>query len=149
MKKGCGCLLKLVTLGIAGIIGLLIVSQMEWTRPTSPSNCKYLSADYDKQGNFMKLYCVQNEVDLNEFRDLCSTFKTAQSGQETFRYVVLFDSIENATFPSNTYTAGFGMSDAANHILAIYEHNPLNGFSELTTYDTGNKAQRTTNKERL
>jgi hypothetical protein len=151
MKKGCGCLFQIAALSTLVIVGfgaLLIVSQNKSTTPVLQSNCQYLSAEYDKDGNFMKLYSVKSQVDFAEFREICIQFKADNAGRDTSRYVVLFDAPENATFPSNPYTEQFGLSPAINHVLAIYEFNPLNGFSSLTTYKQ-NMATSKPNIEKL
>lgn len=50
---------------------------------------------------------------------------------------MIFDSAENAKFPTSLFTAQFGADeDSLKHIRAIYEYNRVNGFSELNYYDS-------------
>jgi len=73
------------------------------------------------------------ESDLLEFCQSCRL----QSNADMFYYAVIFDDSSNAGFPSDPFTAEFGLEESKlRHIRAIYVYNRVNGFSELRYYDT-------------
>ena len=85
--------------------------------------------------NKMELYVGIEDYTLDELKDLCQgRKKTFSSGM--FLFVVVFDSIENAQFPSTPFTAMYGTDDNIMiHIKAIYTFNRLNGYSKLNFYE--------------
>lgn len=85
--------------------------------------------------NEMELYALSGVWDLDAFRSLCRA-KKASASAKAFTYIVLFDHKHNARFPNTPLTAMYGLEeDAMKHIIAVYEYNKINGFSEINYYN--------------
>lgn len=81
--------------------------------------------------NVMHLYAYDGPLDIEELKAFCRERK-GKSPAEVFYFVVIFNSPENAKFPSTPFTARYDTDDETRgHIRAIYEYNRANGFSEL------------------
>jgi hypothetical protein len=96
-------------------------------------------------GDIMDLFAYSGPLDIKQLKAFCKARKE-QSKAKLFYFAVLFDNAENAVFPSNPFTAEYGIDeDALKHIRAIYTYNRKNGYSELRHYDTNaweGKAQK-------
>ena len=125
---------------LVGIPGVFFLSYMIGRTPTptsieSSSNYEFVKGANDRDGNFMQLYSVDGSADLKEFRDLCVTFRKEHSSQEKLQFLVLFDEEKNAAFPKDLYSARYEDEiEKKTHIKAFYIFNPIDKFSELTTY---------------
>lgn len=87
--------------------------------------------------HLMELYVRSGELDVDKLRALCRE-KKGSNGAEVFYFLVVFDSEDNARFPSTPFTAEYGLEEQAlRHIKAIYVHNKKNGFSELRYHNNG------------
>lgn len=86
--------------------------------------------------NRMDLYAPTKDLDKESLVKLCTEQK--QNWREgTFYYLVVFDQSDNATFPNNPFTSLYGIDEEPQkHILALYEYNRINGFSQLTYYSS-------------
>lgn len=65
-------------------------------------------------------------------RMLCKEQKSDWDG--TFYFLVVFDDIQYATYPNNLFTALYNDEDHMKHIIAVYQYNRINSFSELYYY---------------
>ena len=93
----------------------------------------------DENKNKMDLYTYPGEPNLDKLRALCKEKKEefGKSYTGVFYYLVVFDTQENAVFPTNPFTANYGMDmEPMRHIKAIYEYNRRNGYSKLSSYNT-------------
>ena len=137
LKKGLGCFLWIL-IGMALltiVVSRLPMNEQEEKTTEIVQSCKLHGTSYDKDGNQMTIYVIDGKKDFDEFRRLCSKFKEDNKAQSTFRYLVLFDESKNVVTPNGIYTAGFGLSfEPLEHVLAWYEYNPANDFSELQTF---------------
>ena len=81
-------------------------------------------------------------------REFCIQKKRTATAN-AFTYLVLFDRQENAAFPNSPFTSLYGLEeDKIRHILAVFEYNRINGFSELRVYSP-NMWEGTSETERL
>jgi hypothetical protein len=88
-------------------------------------------ADPKDSRNVMDLYAFSGNLDPAELREFCRERKRSVKG-ELFYYVVIFDAATNARYPSNPFTAEFGLDEGTTrYIRAIYTYNQKNGFSEV------------------
>ena len=84
--------------------------------------------------NIMDLYAFDGNLDPAELKAFCQDRKQ-QSKAKAFYLVAIFDDKANAKFPSNRFTAEYGVDpDAGKHVRAVYCYNKLNGYSELRYY---------------
>lgn len=83
----------------------------------------------------MILYAVKGKFDASDFSVLCTSLKSnpISSG---INYIVVFDDAANAGFPKSPFSSLYGLEeDRIKHILAVYEYNAVNGFSESRVYE--------------
>lgn len=154
LNKGCG----FVVLMVAGMVVLIFVSMLVPTKNPEPEpdiankliKCKFIDLKMDKDRNTMRLFSVVgSEPDFDEFRKLCLRYKSENRHDDHPSFVVLFDEEANAVFPSNPFTAQYGIDEnAMRHIKAFYDFNPVNDFSELQTF-TENMWLGKSNRQRL
>lgn len=131
--------------GIPGVCFLFyIVGRTPTPTPVvSSSNCKFVKSGTDLDGNFMQLYSTDSPASLQEFRNLCVTFRKERASQEKLQFLVLFDDEKSAIFPKDLYSTKYGDEiETAKHIKAFYTFNPLDSFSELITYSPGMDGDR-------
>ena len=86
--------------------------------------------------NHMVLYAVNGKFNPADFTTICKATKSNPTVRG-FNFVVVFDSVSNAAFPANPFTAMYGGEEKTKmtHIIAVYEYNSVNGFSEATVYN--------------
>jgi len=143
VAAGCGCFAILV-LGVPLIVALLSAFQSarRVAQPTSAQldvvvDLKYRLIDQRSQrDNVMQLFAQSGPLPESDLREFCRDCKrTSNAGM--FYYAVIFDDASNAAFPSDPFSAEFGLEESKLlHIRAIYVYNRINGFSELRYYDT-------------
>jgi hypothetical protein len=98
--------------------------------------------------NVMDLFAFSGELDLENLKSFCR-YQKKNNNAERFYYAVIFDEASNARFPTDPFTARFGLDEKAmKHIRAIYEYNNINGFSELSYYSK-NSWESTANQIRI
>jgi hypothetical protein len=104
-----------------------------------PGNLRFISFKEDPKtpGDLMYLFWSPAEkMNQEQIVECCKVFRERFSGRR-FSYLVVFDLPENAKYPSQPFTSLFGIeAEKLRHIRAIYEHNKLNGYSELRLYDS-------------
>jgi hypothetical protein len=105
--------------------------------PESSDKFEYVGGKTEHAGtneNSMELYAIKGDFDFERFKVLCNGRKyNFRSG--TFYYLVLFDSKENAAFPTDPFTAAYGTEEPKlRHIKALYTYNRKNGYSKLSIY---------------
>lgn len=84
--------------------------------------------------NVMELYCPITNFDLGALKLLCEKQKNNFNG--FFLFIVVFDNKENAAFPTDPFTANYGMEDKKmKHIKAYYTFNSVNSYSKLAVYE--------------
>jgi hypothetical protein len=84
----------------------------------------------------MELFAFSGKFNQKALVEFCQR-KKKDNKAKGFYYAVIFDNAANARFPSSPFTAQFGADeDSLKHIRAIYEFNRVNGFSELSYYDS-------------
>jgi hypothetical protein len=91
--------------------------------------------ELDGLRNHMVLYAVNGTFDADDFATICRAIKSdpVSSG---FNYAIVFDDSSNAAFPNTPFTSMYGLEDdRMSHILATYEYNAANRFSESRVYD--------------
>ena len=114
---------------------LLIVIGCAPPVPDVPTLTKVDSkTESDGLQNHMILYTVNGAFDSNEFLTLCKSLKSnpVTSG---FNYIVVFDDAANAGFPTTPFSSLYGLEEnRMKHIVAIYEYNAVNGFSQSVVY---------------
>jgi len=82
----------------------------------------------------MELYTGAREFDPNTLVNLCVERRNVP--QDWF-FLVVFDSPEHAKFPSNPFTADYGMDwDTMRHIIAHYTYRRSNSYNTLNIYPT-------------
>jgi hypothetical protein len=82
----------------------------------------------------MDIYVPVDDINKEMLVKLCGAQKELLK-EGTFYYLVVFDRSESVTFPNNPFTALYGIEEEPQkHILALYEYNRLNDFSQLTFY---------------
>lgn len=83
----------------------------------------------------MILYAVNGGFSFDDFATLCTALK-ADPVSRGFNYIVVFDDVSSAGFPTSPFSSMYGMEeDRLSHIIAVYEFNAANGFSEARVYD--------------
>ena len=84
------------------------------------------------------VYAGEERLTQNRLVEFCKDRKSKADAQ--FYYAVLFDDAANAKFPSNPFSAGYGMNfEILKHIKGEYHLNKNNGYSKLH-YDAGRKS---------
>ena len=85
--------------------------------------------------NRMELYSYSGELNIDSLKMFCKEHKDKfLSG--TFYFLVIFDNVENVIFPTNPFTAEYGIDEEPQkHIKALYTFNRLNGYSKLDYYE--------------
>lgn len=85
--------------------------------------------------NKMDLYAFSGDINITILKDFCKDQKNNfDSG--TFYFIVIFDDVKNAAFPTTPFTAAYGTEEnSQKHIRAIYTYNKLNGYSSLDYYE--------------
>lgn len=141
-KPGCTCGLLCVALVASfSIVVILALSNDPTPAPGVPNRSDdsppfvFLRSQTDAEGSVMDLYTFEGKSLASEFEFFATKLmRTKQPGG--FYYAVVFDSADNAVFPSNPFTALFGMDvSVMSHVRGYFEFNPLNGFAQVTTYE--------------
>lgn len=94
---------------------------------------KFINMKIDKANNddVMYLYYADGPIDRAKLEQRCAYLRSITQAPY-FSCVVVFDRPENAAFPANPFSAGYGMNfDILDHILATYTYNKRNGYSDL------------------
>ena len=104
---------------------------------TLKSPYKFLRSKKERDNrDVMELFAFSGKFNQQALVEFCRSKKNNNKANG-FYYAVIFDNAENAKFPTSPFTAQFGGDDESmKHIRAIYEYNRVNGFSELTYYDS-------------
>ena len=127
---------SLLLLGISAILGCGSpqsegeTSEIDWPY-------EFVSTKSETKGfyNVSDLFAFSGKLDIENLKLFCRS-RYQQTDAEGFYYVVIFDDVGNAGFPSNPLTAGYGLDEElARHIRAVCEFNKVNGFAELRYYD--------------
>lgn len=133
----CGCLI-LVAIGIFAVLH----DPSEPDPPSIGTEFPYTFVKMKQESfgkkNVMELYAYSGEFDIENLKEFCSK-KKSSSPAEMFYYVVIFDLVKNAGFPSTPFTAEFGSDfdkdiKLKKHIRAVYTYNELIGYSKLSVY---------------
>lgn len=107
--------------------------------PVDPRPYKYIQSKSETVGrnqNHMDLYVWSGAMNLDTLKMLCME-KKAMFEEGSFYYLAVFDSTTNVTFPTQPFTAEFGLDEEAQrHIRALYMYNRQNGYSKLDYYET-------------
>ncbi len=83
----------------------------------------------------MELYALTGKFDVEAFRQFCKA-KKSKANSKALTYIVLFDEARNASFPNSPFTALYGIEEEKiKHIVAVFEYNRMNVFSELSVYE--------------
>ncbi len=128
-------ILALTTLSLSCFCGCSEPQAKRSTKTNWPYKFVRSKAEGDNK-NVMRLFFYSGKFNQARLVEFCREQKRL-SKAEAFLYVVIFDDAKNAGFPKYPFTAGFGDDEQRmRHVRAIYEHNRLNGFSELIIYDT-------------
>lgn len=115
------------------LVGILLIIGCSREEKINLENLSFIQSKVQDE-NIMELYSVKGKFNLNELKSLCASSK--KDGY-IFSYVVVFDTSENAAFPSQPLSAQYGAEkEKLIHIKAIYVYNSANGYSELTVYDS-------------
>lgn len=105
--------------------------------PASTDKFEFIDTKTEQVGdnaNTMELYSPIGQLDLDALKSLCADRKNNFTSG-TFFFVVIFDSKVNSAFPSDPFTAEYGMEEnKMKHIKALYTFNSKNGYSKLATY---------------
>jgi hypothetical protein len=121
------------------ILALLLLVAIGCTKsmPEVPTLIKVdAKTESDGLQDYMILYAVNGKFDTNDFNTLCLSLKS-NPVSTGFNYIVVFDDATNAKFPNTPFTSLYGLEeDRLKHILAVYEFNSKNGYSESKVYDT-------------
>jgi len=134
-NTGAGCLVVIIAAaGVAFVLSQRAATPPSAPAPAEPSPFKFHSSKIDPTNpdSIMELYTGARVFDPNTLSNLCIERRNVP--QNTF-FLVVFDSAETAQFPSNPFSAFYGLeANALRHIIAAYTYNRGNGFSELNIY---------------
>ncbi|MCD4745026.1 MAG: hypothetical protein K8R58_01870 [Bacteroidales bacterium] len=123
---------------VFGILALIFASCSTGTKKeTIQFPYEFVNSKTETAGNNenkMDLYAYSGELNIDTLKMFCKKHKDEFS-LGTFYYLVVFDSKKNAVFPSNSFTAAYGIEEEPQkHIRAFYTYNRLNGYSKLDFY---------------
>lgn len=95
----------------------------------------FIKSRFEPEGNIMELYAVSGTIDENDLKAFCMR-KQLRSKAKGHYYIVIFDDVRFAHFPSRSFSLRFdGDESHLTHIRAIYEYNRLSGSGELEFYE--------------
>jgi hypothetical protein len=95
---------------------------------------EFVDTKSESIGNKMDLYAPLDKLNLQMLKALCKEQKESWQ-RPGFYFLVVFDNKENAVFPRNPFTAWYGVDETPQkHIIALFEYNASNGYSNLTVY---------------
>ena len=80
----------------------------------------------------MDLYVSEGKLEIDSLRMLCKEQKSGWDG--AIYFLVVFDNKQYATYPNNPFTALYNDEARMKHILAVYQYNKANAYSELFVY---------------
>ncbi|HNV29421.1 MAG TPA: hypothetical protein PKJ83_09820 [Cyclobacteriaceae bacterium] len=82
--------------------------------------------------NRMDLYVSESKLEIDSLKILCKEQKSDWDG--SFYFLVVFDDKQYATYPNNQFTALYNDEARMKHIIAVYQYNKINAYSELFYY---------------
>jgi hypothetical protein len=105
---------------------------------------RYIATKKDSKnnGDIMHLYYLDGAIDVAKLEERCRLLKRVTDA-EYFSCIVVFDDPSNAKFPSNPFSAGYGIDfEILKHIKAIYTFNKKNGYSDLELSGLGMQSRK-------
>ena len=125
---------RLYLLMIIASIAIVSCSIEPTNYPYEYVNSKTESKGYNY--NIMYLYAYSGELNVDTLKMFIMDHMTDKMSDHDWSHMVIFDSKENAQFPTSPFTAMYGNEEEKEkHVRAYYTFNKNNGFSELTVYE--------------
>lgn len=137
-KGGCGGCIGLVILGCIAFVGVALIGlyqqQKRGDAPVAnePSAFERVGDSFDLDGNYMQLFVAIGEFDDSQLKALVAKHRSGKG--KMMEAIVVFDDRSACKFPSNPYTAHFGIEEEPlKHIIAVWEN--LGGNESLARFE--------------
>ena len=127
---------------LAAVIALITFNSCEAKREI-PKDTPFISIDQKTEDGdrveFATYENVNGYPDWNKLKAFCLAKKDTWDGR--FYALIVIDDKKYAIYPSGFASALYNVMDdkevaIMKHVKAVYSYNAVNGFSELTTYET-------------